>query len=115
MTNKLEVAHFYKTHHLLVNLSKPDLWTETFGLTLLEGMAYGLPCLAPNAGGPLELVDDGENGFLLQNVSDLVEIKAKINLLNEKKSLYDQFSQTALKKSLHFSPEHFQLAIKDLY
>lgn len=110
-----EVARFYKTHDLLLNLSDPDLWVETFGLTLLEGMAYGLPCLAPNAGGPLELVQDGKNGFLLQNVNDLEEIKEKINLLNKDKALYQKMSQIALQQAANFSPKQFQLAIQTLF
>ena len=36
------VHPFYERAHLVLNLSHPDKWIETFGMTILEGMSYGI-------------------------------------------------------------------------
>lgn len=38
---------------------------EAFGLTILEAMISGLPTFATQFGGPLEIIQDGKNGFYI--------------------------------------------------
>ena len=53
---------------------------ETFGQTLQEAHASGLPVVAPRAGGPIDLVDDGANGFLF-DPSDDAHLRAAVEVL----------------------------------
>lgn len=95
---------FYQRSRLLLQLSHPTQWVETFGLTILEAMTYGTPAIVPNVGGPTELVEDGENGYWV-NPHDINGISSKIKNLMENKEIYRLFSSNALKKSKQFSEE----------
>ena len=46
-------------------ISLSDNYQETFGITILEAMAQGLPVIASDFSGYKELVDDGRTGFLI--------------------------------------------------
>ncbi|HPQ52736.1 MAG TPA: sucrose synthase [Spirochaetota bacterium] len=38
---------------------------EAFGLTILEAMISGVPTFGPRFGGPIEIIEEGKSGFLL--------------------------------------------------
>ncbi|QOG11493.1 glycosyltransferase family 4 protein [Arcobacter sp. FWKO B] len=42
---------------------------ETFGLVLIEAMKCGICVIGSNSGGPLEIIDDGENGLLFESMN----------------------------------------------
>lgn len=103
---------FYQRAKLLLQLSHPESCVETFGLTILEAMVYGIPSIAPNVGGPIELVDNGINGYTV-NPHEITSITNKITLLMEDEKLYQQFSEAALRKSTHFCEETMTQTIEN--
>jgi sucrose synthase len=57
-----EVYRIIADHHGI--FVQPALF-EAFGLTILESMITGLPTFATRFGGPLEIIQHGSNGFLI--------------------------------------------------
>ena len=106
------VHPFYQRASLVLNLSLPGQWVETFGLTALEAMSYGLPVIVPPVGGITELVDHGVNGYRMdsRNLKPIVET---IHQVNASKDLYHQLSEGALMFAKDFSPEIFHRKIRN--
>ena len=88
---------FYFWADVIVNLSRPDGWIETFGLTIIEGMAYGLPAIVPPVGGILELIKDGVTGFSVDS-RDYKKLNMKLMELMDNPTLYKNCSNEALKR-----------------
>ena len=59
---------------------------ETFGQTIQEAMASALPVVAPAAGGPLDLVDDGRTGLLFDPADD-ADLRSRVERLIEDAAL----------------------------
>jgi glycosyltransferase involved in cell wall biosynthesis len=85
---------FYQWTDVILNLSWTSRWIETFGLTIIEAMAYGKPAIVPPVGGIAELVTDSVNGFHVdsKNAADLTE-KLNYMLINHK--IYNQMSNNS--------------------
>lgn len=92
---------FYQWADLVLNLSRPDGWVETFGLTILEGMTYGLPAIVPPVGGVTELIDDGSNGYWV-DCRNTQLLQEKVVHLFESPETYTRMCASARKKSVQF-------------
>lgn len=101
------LTNFYSNASVILNMSRPDMWIETFGLTLLEGMAHGLPAIAPNIGGPLDFIDDNVDGFLV-DTRDINAVSERIEELYQNQGRYRQMSYNARNKSKKFNYKTFE-------
>lgn len=63
-TGNLEREEIRRQYEVADILVQPSLW-EGFGMSVAEGMWFGLPIVATDAGALPELVSDGHNGLLL--------------------------------------------------
>ena len=71
---------FYQWSDVILNLSHPDRWIETFGLTIIEGMAYGLPAIVPPIGGILEVIEVGITGYAADS-RDFIQLSKTLDEL----------------------------------
>jgi L-malate glycosyltransferase len=85
-----DIDSFYNGLDLFVNTSVH----EGIPMSILEAMSHGLPVVAPRIGGLPEIIDNGNEGFLIEGRSP-AEFAEKCILLSEDKSLYAKMSNAA--------------------
>jgi len=81
-------------------LIQPSIWYETFGLTILEAMAQGVPVIGFDIGTRKDLIRDGENGFLCMPET-LAETLQKAYTTNS----YETLSMNALVSAKQYQEE----------
>ncbi|MGZ3628779.1 MAG: glycosyltransferase, partial [Ktedonobacteraceae bacterium] len=57
----------------------PIEWEEPFGMVMIESMAMGCPVISFARGAASEIIADGETGFLVDTVDEMVSAIAKID------------------------------------
>lgn len=109
-----DTSSFYLNADLIVNLSRPEQWVETFGMTILEGMVYGLPSIVPPIGGITEVVENEIEGLQI-DVANIHEVVWAIVKLSSNKSYYDKLAEAARKKAEKFSQQAFGNQIRQCF
>jgi glycosyltransferase involved in cell wall biosynthesis len=100
------IKSYFERSFLVLNLSLPDGWIETFGLSLLEGMAFGSPVVSPPVGGPIEFVNSS-NGYLVDS-RETKKIVEFVLHLNSSFDVWNSYSQQALQTSKRFTAEEYK-------
>ena len=98
-------AH-YRRAAVVVNLSRPTEWVETFGLTILEAMQYGKPVIVPVVGGVGEVNVAGETGFAIDG-RDRAALERALLLLQQFPRKYAAMSAACRRRAAAFAPGHF--------
>jgi glycosyltransferase involved in cell wall biosynthesis len=78
--------------------------TEHFGMAPVEAMASGAVPLLVNKGGLPEIITDGQEGYLWNNIDELI---SKTQLLSASPNTLKTMSDHALTRSSYFSKENF--------
>lgn len=77
-------------------------YVESQGLTVLEAMALGVPCVVTKSRGPCEFIEDGVNGLLTEQSPESLTEKV-LTILNDKE-LYQHIKENT-KYLEQFSPK----------
>ena len=107
------IFEFYKEATITVNMSLPDKWIETFGLTIVESFDTYTPVVAPAYGGPKEIITDGENGFLV-NPYKFDQITLAINKIMKNFTVYKHFSLEAKRNIEKYDVNQFLEKISNI-
>ena len=110
VSKQVNVIKYYQKSSLVLNLSKVDECVETFGLTILEAMAFGIPVIVPPVGGPSEIVTDGVEGYLMdsKNTKSIAKIIGELSI---DKAKWTKLSKNALLRSKYFNQATFEKKI----
>ena len=101
-----DVHPFYRRADVVLNLSRPEEWVETFGLTALEGMVYGVPVIVPPVGGIAEIVPHGQAGYQ-QDGRDTAIIAGRLRNWRTEPRLYRRYCAGAQGQAARFTEGHF--------
>ncbi len=99
-----DIAKCYDWADIVLGLSTPTCWVETFGIYIVEGMAFGLPVIIPESEFIMDIVEENENGFLVES-SDLDGISKKLALLFEDKNEYNRMSEAAMNHVAYYNDD----------
>lgn len=106
-----ELVQLYRGAEAVVLSSRQ----EGFGLVLCEAMACGTPVVSTRCGGPEEIIQHGETGFLVPS-DDAGALAEAIQILLEDKGLRAQMGRRAREEaSTRFSTETIGLQILAAY
>ncbi|HEX4207910.1 MAG TPA: glycosyltransferase family 4 protein [Ktedonobacteraceae bacterium] len=95
----------------------PITWEEPFGMVMIEAMAQGCPVISFARGAAPEIIRDGETGFLVQNLDEMIQAMGRINDIQREKvraHVQEHFSCEGMARSYeriyqqtirHFNPE----------
>jgi glycosyltransferase involved in cell wall biosynthesis len=97
--------HYHRAA-VVVNLSRPDEWVETFGMTVLEGLAYGRPVIVPPVGGVAEVNVHPHTGFAI-NGRDLGPLQHALRRLHRNSPFYARMAAAARQRAAAFGPARF--------
>ncbi len=80
----------------------PSLCQEVFGISIVEAMTYGIPCIAFKKGGIPEIISDGRDGFIVENDSSLELAKKIIEVTKIEYEKILELSKKAKQKAIQF-------------
>lgn len=96
--NDIEKDILYKNSLMVINSSISEYGgPETFGRTIIEGWSYKKPVISFNVGGPKYIIDNGINGFLVEE-KNIKELAEKISLLSNNENLCRSFGENGYNK-----------------
>lgn len=87
---------------------------EGLGSILLDALAFGLPIIASNVGGIPEIINHGNNGYLVEEDA-IDDYMSYLLRLTENQQLYEKMKASNIVKSENYTVERMTDAYEDIY
>lgn len=99
-----DIVPFLKRAMLFVY---PSICQEVFGLSIVEAMAFGIPCIGNCVGGIPEVIGNGRNGFLTKttDVDGMYDAIKRLLEIMENKEVFQDMSDGAKRTAQCFGIE----------
>ena len=105
----VELARYVASFDLFVHTGKH----ETFCQSIQEALASGVPVIGPNSGGPVDLIDHGKTGLLIDTAKPL-ELLAAVEILR-KSSSFAQMRRNAREAVKHRTWDYINAQLMNHY
>jgi Glycosyltransferase len=92
----------------------PSIQPEPFGLVVIEAMDRGIPVIATNHGGPVEIIDNGKNGYLVDYKDSLEMCQRVVQLINNEELRYEIGEKGKEKRNKVFNIENYVQNIENV-
>lgn len=113
--SRTDVDTLWSVIDISIMLSNINLHEEGLPNSVLESLACGVPAIANNAGGTVEVIDHEQNGYLLDSADPQLIADLVTRWLNDPE-LYASLSKSAVQKiESAFSYEHYMHTHRLLY
>lgn len=93
-----DISWIYNNTKILLS---PSLWEETYGMTNVEAMYYGIPVIASKRGGIPESTDGA--AILINNPEDVNEWQNTLTRVLTDKNLFDELKHKSLERANRYS------------
>ncbi len=82
----------------------PAIWNEGFGITLIEAMSAGLPCIAFKRGAIPEIIDNNRNGYVIEKIDARLLAETLVKCVEDRKTdKYVAMADNAVKTAQKFN------------
>ncbi|MCL4691480.1 MAG: glycosyltransferase, partial [Candidatus Hydrogenedentes bacterium] len=95
--DKVETGEIYRVVADRRGVFAQPAFMETFGLTVIEAMACGLPVVVTCFGGPAEIVEQNRSGQIV-NPNDLAAVAEALHRVVTQQDLWDRFSAEGIER-----------------
>jgi len=103
ISDRSQLARIMASCQVLISPSvKTNRWEELFGMSIIEAMACGLPCIASDHIGPRALIESGVSGVTLPENSP-AEMTAWVKTLLRDENEWNRMSAAAVQAARSFA------------